>query len=736
VLSRAGNVSGDTFDVRESRLGVHQMAGPADLRGLQHYSPVCHGSTRLQSTCWIEHVELSTDEHIATVQLCCLWSCVPIELCVEIASGVVFSPDDECSVAVTRLVDFVNAELVSRLDGSPSSPSAGSGPALRVARVLKRAKLFAAALWPDIHDGGVGMAGESRTALESATLGALWAHAAAPLRGAAADVLSGCCTLATLLSNAALSPKKAFACNPLPPRFDAQLRVSRTELGALLASGRPVPDSVAGPCARASEQLLEALSFFAPLATAVHLQAHDATELQRAVRALPSPALYLLHWMLMLAPVRLVQRRCGDSKSPMAVSDGGGGVACDRTTSDAVAYFAVVHSGLSRFAGASGVAPAGACAGCCECGPGATLAARAWDGLAAQAFGEYARACEPHSSSSPASRRCCCASADRSVARWYHGTASDMVFSLLQGGLRPMSGTRRERTGAMFGPGCYLTNSLAVALQFAAGTGVTLPLIGRDAAGVDSLPGLQKAELRCVCEFAAVAHPDNELYRNGREISHELQQAADACGRRRAQPPDATYLVVKDAGHLHLTGLYVFGPLTGAITPSARSARSSAGSCTPLVGRATQRVTHSGSEQFTSASAASAADMLHAADTFAAAGGTPGRSRANARSVAAAEHAAQLAAGHRAAGEPLAPTAHSSAAPSPSGSQRLAEPTRPGLGVVAARPRARDAGFAGGMCPSGWWGVVLLVLAVAVAFAAVYWERAGAGATRAGDRQA
>ena len=48
----------------------------------------------------------------------------------------------------------------------------------------------------------------------------------------------------------------------------------------------------------------------------------------------------------------------------------------------------------------------------------------------------------------------------------YHGTPLENAFSILQTGLRNMSGTRGMQSGAIFGDGIYLAESIDVAKQF------------------------------------------------------------------------------------------------------------------------------------------------------------------------------------------------------------------------------------------------------------------------------
>lgn len=168
---------------------------------------------------------------------------------------------------------------------------------------------------------------------------------------------------------------------------------------------------------------------------------------------------------------------------------------------------------------------------------------------------------------------------------WLHGTASDSAYGILQRGLRPMSGTRGERTGAMYGKGAYLANDLPVAATFAAPASSILPLHWRrnvqrgdadgDAAvgtaapaGSDASPAAGevgtaavRCELCCVLELRVIAHPDNEVYKNGDAVALAPPSAAAVAVGLGPRVPASCYLVVKDAAWMLATGLHVFEPV-------------------------------------------------------------------------------------------------------------------------------------------------------------------------------
>ena len=167
----------------------------------------------------------------------------------------------------------------------------------------------------------------------------------------------------------------------------------------------------------------------------------------------------------------------------------------------------------------------------------------------------------------------------------FHGSPAENFHSILHNGLRNMSGTRFESTGAAFGEGIYLAQDLTVARSFAMGR--TLPWRGSDlfgprggaaqvaAAAADSHGGAaaaaaaaaaqpnQPTRLSCVIACEVIDHPQNVL----RAGSSSTSDGAPARRRQRNRgggggggegaPADA-YFVVPDETHVRAKYLLLY----------------------------------------------------------------------------------------------------------------------------------------------------------------------------------
>jgi hypothetical protein len=169
----------------------------------------------------------------------------------------------------------------------------------------------------------------------------------------------------------------------------------------------------------------------------------------------------------------------------------------------------------------------------------------------------------------------------------FHGSPAENFHSILHNGLRNMSGTRFESTGAAFGDGIYLAQDLTVARSFAMGR--TLPWKGSDlfgprggaaqaaaaaAAEADSHGGgaaaaaaqpKQPTRLSCVIACEVIDHPQNVL----RAGSSSTSDGAPARRRQRNRgggggdgggegaPADA-YFVVPDETHVRAKYLLLY----------------------------------------------------------------------------------------------------------------------------------------------------------------------------------
>eukprot|EP00906_Rhabdomonas_costata_P034727 RCo048842 len=126
----------------------------------------------------------------------------------------------------------------------------------------------------------------------------------------------------------------------------------------------------------------------------------------------------------------------------------------------------------------------------------------------------------------------------------FHGSSTENWFCIVNSGLRNFSGTARQRSGALFGEGIYLSSSLAVALDFSQAA----PCWGHGT--------VLSSSLRVVglCEVAL--HPD---------VLRQAAGDASTSGRRSRSVPDS-YFVVGNSTHVRVKHLLVY---TQAVRPGA-----------------------------------------------------------------------------------------------------------------------------------------------------------------------
>ena len=118
----------------------------------------------------------------------------------------------------------------------------------------------------------------------------------------------------------------------------------------------------------------------------------------------------------------------------------------------------------------------------------------------------------------------------------WHGTPTEAAHSVLCNGLRVLSGTHHESSGAVFGGGVYATSDLPVAAsQFT-----------RAALG---------CRLLTVFQVAVQAAPTSRVVVGG--YTSPLEQHACSDGGGFALPPSA-YVITVDAAHVAVTQLCVW----------------------------------------------------------------------------------------------------------------------------------------------------------------------------------
>ncbi|KXZ46253.1 hypothetical protein GPECTOR_45g123 [Gonium pectorale] len=147
----------------------------------------------------------------------------------------------------------------------------------------------------------------------------------------------------------------------------------------------------------------------------------------------------------------------------------------------------------------------------------------------------------------------------------YHGTHLENLHSIVHTGLQNLSGTRLQRTGAIFGDGIYLSTNYDTAFSFCQ----PCPSWPRSRYGT-------KLRVLLVCEV--------DLDRSSAERGAD---AAAAAGRSAAQPPPSssglpdTYLLVQRADAVRLLFVLVFCDATAGPAGGGRGGR--VNWCTVLV---------------------------------------------------------------------------------------------------------------------------------------------------------
>lgn len=454
---------------------------------------------------------------------------------------------------------------------------------------------------------------------------------AAPRRLAA--VLLGACASLALAANACLrNPRYADVLEPSPPRWVLEAAaigvLQRGGEDATKSSGSGDAEGGEGPDTATATQAAfsAALGSLPPallqrLLAAIAVEASSAASAsQAALPSLPSllcaalssplfaPALPLLYWAAVLAPSRLLalppclplQSAPSSSSATLpppppvltfAVVTGPWSTAAAAAAATAaqpaaspapatgVLSGSLPHAALSALAtqlAAFARAPTSMLAAAPPPPPPSAAAARphallpAWDGVAAAAHGTLRG------------------------GPFYHGTASDNAHCLLHRGPAVHSGTRRERTGAMYGPGVYLSNAPEVALGFARGAGwgapqLVLPLEAGAAAarGQGEAPATAPFPWAPVFEFEVVAAPDVEVWREGAQLPHSAVASTGA--------PPASYLVVPSPRCCHVTRLHL-AYLPPASSSSAAPFAAAKEAATGASGRREEETTGNGAD--------------------------------------------------------------------------------------------------------------------------------------------
>lgn len=295
--------------------------------------------------------------------------------------------------------------------------------------------------------------------LSHAAFGALMAHP--QLRGSSHSwrieaVLAGLGAQVATMSNAFATLRRNLVCHPLPHNFllinPGGSTVATNGLHSpMLGSHRDIDITALSHALSGIPSLTRWQSFLQQHAPDAGSRKFGPV-LQALLAKLSLDSLLLVYWLLCLAPTRLVRLACGPA--PLQVTHGA--TSGDRTAAEhngeVMERYAVVHGpppqewASCKHAQADSSVPSQ-----CLCdGSGVRL----WDEPAFAVHGALRAS-----------------SGDSAPMLAYHGTQSENAHSIAHAGLRPLSNTRHEKSGSIYGEGVYLSGELAVSSGFSNAVG-------------------------------------------------------------------------------------------------------------------------------------------------------------------------------------------------------------------------------------------------------------------------
>lgn len=506
---------------------VHALQESLYFAGDELEGPAKRGRNASTRT-FIENGWINTESGQLHILFCCRWSTSYLEVAVDLSSGLAFCLDE--NAALSALLDQVSG----RLQGAAASP-------LRLIAVLaKEVDNASGSLWP-VPSGSAAAAlaspAAARARVESAVRSVLHADGSAGSAGSAAvqqGLQGGLRCMVSLLVGAFYNLRRPIICKPVPHWW----LVGRGGGGG----GGVSASSDEAPGSPHSQQVAMDATAMDTALTQLTAALGAAGTLDPG--ALPIEALLLVYWLLVLAPVRLLQLpRSSSSSSGGAHSTSSSGEAEPECVS-----YAVCH-GPAHLA-APAIAPT-------------------WDAEAVAAHGTLPVPC-------------------------YHGTPSDNAYAALHYGLRPLSGSRHQGNGALFGDGVYLTNHAKLALGFAKKAGLAWSRYAYPTSSSTSITASAAASVtqacgyRVVLQLAVVAAPTTRIVHRGADITAQLlphnkhdntastantaNTAVNAGGQ--FDLPPAAYVVVPRASHLWLTHLHVYHDSVGSSSSASISAAS------------------------------------------------------------------------------------------------------------------------------------------------------------------
>jgi hypothetical protein len=375
--------------------------------------------------------------------------------------------------------------------------------------LCRAVELGATAVWPEVAGPPLELRGAAlRARVEASLVSSVGALAERAGGGGTRAVLDGLGAALSLLVSALHNKRAPLVCRPLPPWLMEGFSDGPSSRGD---GGGGVAEVMGAYEGGPHAQLLRADTDALDAAVGgLPSVAALAAGWPAMVGSLPPNALLLLYWLAVLAPVRLVR-----APAPRLAG--------------AAATFDVVHGPPPVVLGEGAAVPL-------------------WDAHAAAT-------CPPLRAVGP---------------RCFHGTATDNAFSALNFGLRPLSGTRHESSGSIFGAGVYLSCSPGVARGFADRKGAAWrgyrpepelqgeePPPQRPGAWRDVEPHrgahVVPTTLRPVLEVDLLRAPQVRFVEGGKDVALPLD----------ASPPLGAYIVVPEANKLWALALHLFADSAG-----------------------------------------------------------------------------------------------------------------------------------------------------------------------------
>ena len=520
---------------------------------------------RCRAAAWLESASILPGPPLTLIlSFLCQWS--PCHVSVECDAGALTLRVGQCALALQCPGRAALAAVCDSLNQQLPKPELHNLPSL-LGRGIERS---ARHIWPPPPPPPLPAAPPLFSALDASRRGALEAalvqgvealgshRLAAPL-----GALEGVGLLLSLLVCARGSPKAALICRPVPPWLMSSPG-STVSSSSSSSSGGGAGDG--GPFGQTSD--VDAAALQAALAGLPSVASLAATW-PHCLTLLPLDSCMLLYWLVCLAPVHLVR-----AASPRLAG--------------ATASFFAVHgppaaaAGSRSSSGGGGAPPASSGRGAFVGGGSALLGPAPplplWNASDARSFGVLGGGSQGAAAGSASASS---AGAAAAAARIFHGTATDCAFSILEFGLRSLSGTRHETSGSIFGAGVYLSSAVAVAKEFATRKGTVwggytcaaVPLeacAGAGGSGTCSVSVQQQQQqqqqqqrrlppagadrpssLRPIFEVQLVRAPSVSFIKEGKAAQAAVGKGGDFV------LPEGCYIVVPEASHLHITELHI-----------------------------------------------------------------------------------------------------------------------------------------------------------------------------------